>query len=460
MRTTLYCSLACLFLVLSTPSASAQLIDEPFDGYLGIWYSNQPTKDEYVYKYSGGLGTYTADHIPMAIYRKEVKKTFFVYGGSLREKNTLAIMVSFYDHERKMLPRPRLLALRNTDDAHDNPALAIDTEGYLWVFLSSHGRGRPSYIVRSKEPYSIDGFEMVHETNFSYPQPWYFPGKGFIFLHTWYEGGRGLYWQRSQNGVEWPERTMLSHIEQGHYQISWPQGKRLGTSFNYHPEGLGLNYRTNLYYMETSDLGETWQNVQGEALTVPLKEVKSPALVHDYEAEGWKIYGCDMDFDSEGRPILLHVVSRGWQPGPENGPRAFRVAHWTGEQWAIHEVCPTDSNYDMGSIYVDKEVWRIIAPTEAGPQPYNPGGEMVIWRSEDAGASWKVERQLTRDSEYNHTYARKPLHAHAGFLSFWADGHGREPSPSRLYFWDDVEQRVYRMPVSMEGPEAPPEAHE
>ena len=28
------------------------------DGYRGIWYCNEAQNDEYVYKYSGGLGTY------------------------------------------------------------------------------------------------------------------------------------------------------------------------------------------------------------------------------------------------------------------------------------------------------------------------------------------------------------------------------------------------------------------
>ena len=28
------------------------------DGYRGIWYFNQPTKDEYKFKYSGGMATY------------------------------------------------------------------------------------------------------------------------------------------------------------------------------------------------------------------------------------------------------------------------------------------------------------------------------------------------------------------------------------------------------------------
>ena len=33
-------------------------------------------------KYSGGLGTYTAKHVPMAIYVPEVEKIFLVYGGA------------------------------------------------------------------------------------------------------------------------------------------------------------------------------------------------------------------------------------------------------------------------------------------------------------------------------------------------------------------------------------------
>src|SRR3954463_5551241 len=47
------------------------------DGYRGIWYQNEPTGDQYKYKYSGGLGTYCDYHRPMAIYSSEADKTFF-----------------------------------------------------------------------------------------------------------------------------------------------------------------------------------------------------------------------------------------------------------------------------------------------------------------------------------------------------------------------------------------------
>lgn len=74
--------------------AEGKLINQQLDGYRGIWYMNQPLDNQYKYKYSGGLATYTAKHNPFAIYRKEVDKTFFTYGGTDKENSTLLHMVS------------------------------------------------------------------------------------------------------------------------------------------------------------------------------------------------------------------------------------------------------------------------------------------------------------------------------------------------------------------------------
>ena len=96
------------------------------DGYRGIWYFNQPSGDEYRYKYSGGLGTYCAKHIPMAVYAREVNKTFFVYGGTTKGHRNLLEMISYFDHATGTIPRPRILHDKHTDDAHDNPVLCIE----------------------------------------------------------------------------------------------------------------------------------------------------------------------------------------------------------------------------------------------------------------------------------------------------------------------------------------------
>ncbi|NQT88975.1 BNR-4 repeat-containing protein, partial [bacterium] len=290
------------------------------DGYRGIWYSNQPQKNEYVYKYSGGLGTYCAKHIPFAIYAPKVNKTFFCYGGALKDKNELLHMVSYYDHETGTVPRPTIVLNKHTDDAHDNPVIALDAKGHIWIFSSSHGTSRPSYISVSRNPYDINSFERVLTTNFSYTQPWYLEGRGFLFLHTKYMGGRMLHQMTSPDGRTWTKPEPLAKIEMGHYQVSGPYGAKVGTAFNFHPKPKGLNWRTNLYYIETSDFGAKWTNAQGEALDLPLITPNNPALVHDFRAEGRNVYMKDIAFDAKGNPVILFITSKGWQAGPEMGP--------------------------------------------------------------------------------------------------------------------------------------------
>ena len=146
------------------------LLQDPLptdDGYRGLWYMNQPSKDEYKYKYSGGFATYPQQHLPIALYSKEANKTFFVYGGTVKGKTELLHLVSYYDHATGEVPRPRILLNKKTDDAHDNPTLQIDDAGHLWIFSNAHGTSRPAYLHRSVRPLSIEAFEKVLDTNFS-----------------------------------------------------------------------------------------------------------------------------------------------------------------------------------------------------------------------------------------------------------------------------------------------------
>jgi len=436
------------------------------DGYRGIWYSCQEVGGEYKYVYSGGLGTYCAKHIPLAQYAPEADKTFFCYGGTrsagsgqaAKDERRLLHMVSYYDHKTGTVPRPTLLIDKQTADAHDNPVISIDPGGFVWVFSSAHGLSRPAYIFKSTAPYSVDDFELIRERNFSYPQPWYVPGQGFFFFHTLYLARpthRRLFWATSPDGREWAEPQMLAHIEFGHYQVSRRHEHKVATAFNFHPEQddpkqAPSNHRTNLYYVETDDMGRTWTNPRGEAVDTPITEIENAALIRDYQSEGRLAYMKDLTFDAEGHPIILHVVSNGWEPGPKNGPRRWTTAHWNGAEWEFREVTASDNNYDTGCLHVEEDgTWRVIGPTETGPQPYNPGGEMAVWTSADQGATWTMLRQITSGSEFNHTYARRPVDAHPDFYALWADGHGLEPSDSRLYFCNQDGTQVRRLPFKM-----------
>ncbi|MBN1900379.1 BNR-4 repeat-containing protein, partial [Candidatus Sumerlaeota bacterium] len=365
----------------------------------------------------------------------------------------------YYDHATGMVPRPTILLHKKTSDAHDNPTISLDDKGYIFIFSNSHGGGRPAYIHRSKKPFSVDDFDLVLTDRFSYSEPWRIPGAGFLFLHTRYTGGqRRLYFMTSVDGIKWGEPKPLSQMEKGHYQISACKNSRVGTAFNFHPKKGGLDYRTNLYYMETLDMGQSWKTVDGKPLSIPLLTSDSLSLVHNYQSENLLVYMKDMQFDEQGNPVILFLTSKGFESGPQNDPRTWRVARWNGAQWDINAITDSDNNYDFGSLYMEKNgVWKIIAPTNPGPQAYNTGGEIVLWESRDMGKSWKKTRELTQNSKYNHTYVRRPLNAHPDFYAFWADGHGREESPSALYFTDAGGNHVWRLPTRMEGEYAKPE---
>jgi hypothetical protein len=82
---------------------------------------------------------------------------------------------------------------------------------------------------------------------------------------------------------------------------------------------------------------------------------------------------------------------------------------------------------------------------------------MALWTSDDQGESWTKVRQLTRDSEFNHTYARRPFNAHPQFYALWADGNPLEPSESRLYFTDRDGTHARRLPANMQDGFVAPE---
>lgn len=425
------------------------------DGYRGIWFT-LGQMGEYGDKYSGGLGTYTANHRPLAIYSKEADKTFFVYGGAKEGKRHLLIMASYFDHATGTLPRPVIVHdKQGVDDPHDNASIALDGDGHVWVFVSGRGRSRPGFKYRSRAPHSVDSFELISEEEFTYPQPWWIPGHGFIHVFTKYTKGREIYWNTSPDGRIWTEDRKLAGMG-GHYQIATPIAGGVASAFNYHPGG-SVDKRTNIYYVQSNDMGETWQTVSGEPVSPPLADTASPALVHDYEAEGLLVYLCDLAFDERGHPLILYVTSHHHMPGPQGDPRAWRLAHWDGAAWKRTEVAPASHNYDTGQLWLETDKpWRIFAPTEPGPSRWGAGGEVAIWEAAGPETAWSRQRVLTTGSEYNHNYVRRPVNAHPDFHAFWADGNPDAESPSRLYFCDSTGTKVWQLPYTMEGEEVTP----
>ena len=447
------------FLICTTATAQS-LENTAIDGYRGIWFElNQ--KFPYGDKYSGGLGTYTAKHMPMAIYSQEVDKTFFVYGGTVADTSRhLLCMIGYYDHQTNQVPKPVVVCDKlDVDDPHDNPSLLIDDLGYLWVFVSGRSTKRPGFKYRSSQPYDISQFGLITEEEMTYPQPWFDQQNGMFHFFTKYSGTRELYFEHSPDGVSWSEDKKLAGIvhpgfeKSGHYQVSGKDQQKIGTFFNRHIDGHP-DTRTDLYYCESLDWGSSWQSVDGQVLTLPLRSVENAARVFNYFDLDKNVYMKDMQFDN-GRPICLYLTSGGHEPGPDNAPYEWKISAWRDGQWQHTSVTTSDHNYDMGSLYLTDSIWYVIGPTSRGPQQWAAGGEIVIWTSSDQGGHWKKSKQVTRNSAMNHTYIRRPQKAKQPFYYYWADGNPVAISRSSLYFGNlagEVWQLPYQMIHDFESP--------
>jgi penicillin-binding protein-related factor A (putative recombinase) len=444
-----------LLICISLGQASCQeTSNSKIDGYKAIWFElNQ--KYEYGDKYSGALGTYTAKHTPLAIYAPKVDKTFFVYGGTSDEKERhLLCMIGVFDHKTGMVSKPTIVYdKQGVDDPHDNPSLLIDNEGFIWVFVSGRGTKRLGFKFKSKSPYTIEEFDEITEEEMTYPQP-YNTENGMIHFFTKYTGVRQLYFETSKNGQTWTEDQLLAAIpvnegeESGHYQTSGIyDGKINGTFFNRHPKG-NVDKRTDLYYIQTQDLGQTWETKEGIQLSIPITDLESPSRAVDYASLSKNVYLKDMGFDTSGNPVCLHIRSNGHKPGPISAPYEWCITKWNGVAWETHVVTTSDHNYDMGSLYIMKDKWKIIGPTEKGAQEWGVGGEITIWQSDDAGATWRKIKNVTTDSKLSHSYVRRPVNFKAPFCFFWADGHSHEFSKSELYF-GNMNGDIWKLPYVM-----------
>jgi hypothetical protein len=430
------------------------LTNTKINGYRGIWFElNQ--KYAYGDKYSGALGTYTAKHVPLAIYASEVEKTFFVYGGTPSEdQKHLLCMIGEFDHKTEMVSKPTVVYDKNgVDDPHDNPSLMIDDNGYIWVFISGRGTTRPGFKYKSKTPYSIQEFVRITTEEMTYPQPRN-TDFGLFHFFTKYSGVRQLYFETSKDGVNWTEDKLLAAIPEkdgeksGHYQVSdIHNSKILGTFFNRHPNG-NVDKRTDLYFIQSADFGATWTTVNGIKTPLPLIDLDSPSKAVDYASHGNNVYLKDMGYDAKGNPVCLYIRSNGHEPGPKSAPYEWCVTKWNGNEWQTYVIATSDHNYDMGSLFIGEDEWKVVGPTEKGPQAWGVGGELAIWQSKDTGETWKKIKLITENSALSHSYVRRPVNYKSPFCFFWADGHSHQPSKSELYF-GNFKGEVWKLPYNM-----------
>jgi len=428
----------------------------------GVWYScgsaNLLPGQGAVY--CGPMATYCAWHRPLAIYVPEVGRTFFVYGNADNSPT-----ISLYDHASGEFAYPVVLGSNPDGDAHRNPTLLIDEDGFLYVFYGAHGH--VTHSLKSDRPLDISSWSEaapLDDPGTSYPQPWQItPGELFVS----YRQAPGWRFRVSRDGARTWETSVdlvnfgcpedargcaecsiygITVAAPGDYprriHFAW---SRLGGGT---PEEMDSKHlwarRYNIYYTYSDDGGATWRRSDGSAHELPISEEEADQI---YDCGQRGIWLKDIQVDSQGHPYILFIDSQ-----TETFESKWMVGRLTDEGWKFAHVTDSDHMYDAGAlVIVADDDLRIWGPT-TDVQAHEDGGDIDEWQSRDGGANWELTRHLTHGSRYSHNHV-KPVMGHqlgTGDLRvIWSYGDSKKPPATedvRLYYYGEAMDEPCEIP--------------
>lgn len=410
----------------------------------GVWYAcgyKVNTLPGHDYVYSGPMATYCAWHHPMAVYSADTNRTYWVFGNAEN-----APTITYYDHAAKQFTHPVVLGTNPDGDAHRNPTLALDEQGFLHVFYGSHGH--PTHTLRSRRPHDLSAWETLSdlpEPHTTYPQPWLIsPGEIMVSYRqapgwnctTTTDGGRT--WSTPTNVVNFgcPEGAAgcaecsiyaISVAESAGYprkvHLAW---SRLGGGT---PEEIATKHlwarRYNVYYAWTGDGGRTWRRSDGSEYSLPITE-EAAEKVYDCGQRG--VWLKDVKLDAAGRPLILFLDAE-----PATFESRWQVARLRSDGWSTSYLATSDHMYDDGGlVYLSERDIRVYGPT-TDVQPHEDGGEIEEWQSLDGGATWRNTRHLTAGSRYSHNNVKVVFgheHGPGDLRVVWSYGDSNYPPES------------------------------
>ena len=386
----------------------------------GVWYTSGGV-------YHGAMATYCMWHRPMAVYASSQDKTFFVYGNYENSPT-----ISYYDHATGVFADPVVLGTNPDGDAHRNPTILIDEDGYIYVFWGAHVH--PTHVTKSKSTYDITSWESKTDigAHTSYPQPWQLKS-GEIFVS--YRGDPNMSWcsQKSVDGGEsWLDYTNIVDFTTGQIYLvsiaetgSYPRKIHLAWS---HMVST-WDQRWDVYYAYSDDGGTTWKKRDGTEYTLPITEASAEKV---YESGDEGVWLKDIQLDSNGNPYILFIsANRITYQG------TWKIARYSGGNWVITDLTSSDHMYDSGALVIladnDMRIYAPTTPSQAGED----GGDIEEWQSTDSGQTWVNTKHITKNSPYSHNHVRTVWNSQKGdFRVFWSYGNSLlNPADKRVHLY-------------------------
>ena len=342
-------------------------------------------------------GTLARDHASRLVHHKGSKdRSYVTYLDHYHD-----VMVTCYDHEEAEWHRPVRVDQAPIRDGHAAPAIFVDSKGFVHTF-SARGRIRH---CRSKRPEDISQWEPTRlvgpqDKSLTYPYPVETPqGDLLLFYRLGGAGGnsplavsrsadRGTTWNAPRILVDYgadrgagsvkirdavyDRKTSRVHLVIDERDNSGPGGSSLAKP------------RWSAHYCQYDPISDRMFALNGANLG---KTASRETLVENDcrlpSAGDMAIW--------EGRAYLL-IRGQGWTLGVVDNGRLTR--------WEL----PNLQGAGQAILYLAGEGdWRIYGyrPGET-KTPYPTQGDLVLWRSSDAGATWDKGLVLVRSVELGH----------------------------------------------------------
>ena len=386
----------------------------------GAWYSCCSIND------------YTQYHTPAATYYTTLRpngirfagmhdRSYFVYGDYSRDP-----AIRYYDNSTGILSEAVIAGRTQIPgDAHGNPSLLIDDDGYIYVFFGCHHN--PIQVRRSKAPENI--LEWEEEVQISvtatYPQP-YMLDSGTIITSFRESAGVATagwgYVTSTSKGQEWSScRLLVSEPKNFIYALSEVVRNSSGES-SYHlaitPFSDETRLYENIYYLRSDDGMETFQASDGTVIAgeppFPLSQLELVYVNTDSSS-----HINDFAIGGDGTPFILFNEGP-WSQAALPAPGEWKLARRSEAGWVISSIAPCNHLFDRGCLLVDRAP-HLRAFLPAGKDLHD-GGEMIEYSSEDNGLTWELSDQITWNSGLSHNYAVRVLGAAQDFQVFWSFG--------------------------------------
>ena len=249
-------------------------------------------------------------------------------------------------------------------DSHNYLTMALDDAKRL--HLSGNMHVDPLVYFMAEEPLDATSLKRVEklvgteENRMTYPR--FFRGPDGEFIYTYRDGSSGsgnqIYNVYEEESGRW-SRLLDRPLTDGQGQMNaYPEGPNLGPDGYYHMVWVWRDTpdcATNhdVSYMRSRDLRH-WENVRGEALTLPVT-IKSPGTVVDPVAPGGGLINgnAKLGFDADEGPVVTY------HKYDAAGNSQIYNARWVDDSWAITQATQWDSRWSFsggGSIEFDVRV--------------------------------------------------------------------------------------------------------